>query len=260
VCNRQKVTLFLVCIAVTGLWACSQISQQNLRQNSTPYSELYNFRETKVAESLNGDSTNSSKVSSNGELSPYPPLLPFESPRVEQFYENSQKNDYKDIKLALERRNELSVDVQKIFVKYGLSEDLSNIAIIESKFDRAAASPQGALGIWQLMPSTARAYGLRVVPFFDERQDIRKSTEAVAAYLQDLFDKFGDWHLVLAAYNSGEGRILRAIETYGTSNFMKLVQLGAISSETESFVANFYAVTKAVHLIDNISLSEKERG
>lgn len=83
----------------------------------------------------------------------------------------------------------------------GLPDDIKYIAIIESALRENVTSAAGAAGLWQLMPDTAKRYGLVINDYVDERFDIQKSTTAALDYIQALYKKFGNWTLVAAAYN-----------------------------------------------------------
>jgi membrane-bound lytic murein transglycosylase D len=109
-----------------------------------------------------------------------------------------------------------------IFAKYGLPLELKYLAVIESDLNSTALSKVGARGMWQLMPGTARELGLKVSKKYDERTHVYKSTVAAALYLRDLYAQFGDWLLVLAAYNGGPGVVMKAINTSGSKNFWAL--------------------------------------
>jgi membrane-bound lytic murein transglycosylase D len=109
--------------------------------------------------------------------------------------------------------------IDGILIKHGLPKELKYLAVIESELKPAAVSWAGAVGPWQLMPATARALGLKVSKRVDERVDYYKSTHAAAKYIKDLYKEFGDWLLVIAAYNGGPGNVYSAIRKSGSRNF-----------------------------------------
>ena len=109
-----------------------------------------------------------------------------------------------------------------------------------------ALSPKGALGLWQLMPDTARRYGLVVTASRDERLDVEKSTRAAARYLRDLYQQFGSWPLALAAYNAGEQGGPKAVERAGTRDFVQLSSLRLLPQETRNYVP---AVLSAMQML-----------
>ncbi|HEX6159207.1 MAG TPA: lytic transglycosylase domain-containing protein [Thermoanaerobaculia bacterium] len=90
-----------------------------------------------------------------------------------------------------------------------MPEELVYLAMVESGFNTEAHSAQAARGIWQLVPDTARRYGLRVDDTVDERIDAEKATDAALSYLSYLYNRFGSWYLAAAAYNAGENRVGR---------------------------------------------------
>ncbi len=118
----------------------------------------------------------------------------------------------------------------------GLPASLVGVVAVESNFNPLALSPKGARGLWQLMPETARRYGLLVEPHIDERTDPVKSTFAAAAYMKDLYTQFQDWPLALAAYNAGEDRVARALQRAGARDFWTLQQQSALPDETLRYV------------------------
>ena len=129
----------------------------------------------------------------------------------------------------------------------GLPEELSWLPLIESGFKCTALSRARALGLWQFIPSTGYKFGLNRDAWIDERLDPEKSTQAAIAYLKELHDIFGDWTTVLAAYNCGEGRVLRLIRGQKVNyldNFWDLYPM--LPRETARYVPRFLAT---LHII-----------
>jgi len=132
--------------------------------------------------------------------------------------------------------------IDSVFNKYRLPIELKYMAVIESGLNADAVSPVGAAGPWQLMPRTAQILGLTVTAKKDERTHYKKSTKAAAIYLRDLYTEFGDWLLVVAAYNSGPGPVYQAMRKSGSKNFWKLqYNLPAESRDhVKKFIATHY--------------------
>jgi membrane-bound lytic murein transglycosylase D len=125
--------------------------------------------------------------------------------------------------------------------KYNLPLELKYLSVVESSLNTRAKSPSGALGLWQFMYPTAKEYGLRVTSYIDERLDPFKSTEAACKYFIKLYDLFGDWNLVLAAYNGGPGYIQRKMIATGHDNYWDLRP--HLRTETRNYVPKFIAIT-----------------
>lgn len=133
--------------------------------------------------------------------------------------------------------------------------DLKYLAIVESALEPKATSRVGAAGLWQFMPSTGRLYGLQVDDVVDERRDPLKSTEAAVVHLQDLFDKFDNWELAIAAYNSGSGRVSRAVKRARSTSYWKI--RGYLPRETANYVPAFIAASYLVRHFEDHGLEQE---
>jgi membrane-bound lytic murein transglycosylase D len=126
--------------------------------------------------------------------------------------------------------------------KAGLPEELSWLPLVESGFKVHALSRARALGLWQFIPSTGYKYGLNRDEWIDERLDVEKSTRAAIDYLRELHGMFGDWLTVLAAYNCGEGRVLKVISRQHINYFDRFWDLyHQLPYETARYVPRFLA-------------------
>ena len=126
--------------------------------------------------------------------------------------------------------------------RYNLPLELRYLAMVESALNPTAGSKAGAKGLWQFMRGTGAEYGLRVSTLVDDRFDPEKETEAACQYLQSLYERYGDWFLVLAAYNSGPGTVNKAIlRARGVKNYWAIWPY--LPAETRGYVPAFIAVT-----------------
>jgi membrane-bound lytic murein transglycosylase D len=145
-------------------------------------------------------------------------------------------------KKMLERKDVYFPLYEKYLKKYGLPDELKYLSLIESGLENKAKSNKGAGGLWQFMPYTARdGFGLRVDQYIDERYDAELATDAACRYLKQLYTTFGDWHLALAAYNTGPGNLKRAIRKCGASDFWGIY--ACLPKETRAYVPQFIAMT-----------------
>ncbi len=132
--------------------------------------------------------------------------------------------------------------------KAHLPEDLLYVAMIESGYDPLDTSYAGASGIWQFMPDGGRIYGLVEDHWIDERNDPVRATQAQMDYFADLYQRFGDWHLALAAFNAGYGAILRSVARFNTNDFWALAQYeDAMPWETSLYVPKALACAIVGH-------------
>lgn len=157
-----------------------------------------------------------------------------------------------------QRNTSTFTTVKKILVKRGIPEELIYLAIIESELKNGATSPVGAVGIWQLMPETARTFGLKVNGKTDERRHISQSSVAAANYLTSLYKQFDDWILVVAAYNCGAGTVNKAIKQSGSREFWKLQRFLPAESRNhvKHFIATHFYYENAGSMV---TLTKKER-
>jgi membrane-bound lytic murein transglycosylase D len=144
---------------------------------------------------------------------------------------------------AIERSTKYMKMIHRIFAEYGLPPNLAYLAVVESNFNPNVRSKANAVGLWQFMSYTGRYFGLTRSWWHDDRYDPEKSTVAAARYLKKLHRRFkGDWELALAAYNSGDGTVRRAIKeakSLGKSaDFWSL----RLPRETRGYVPAFFAV------------------
>ena len=131
--------------------------------------------------------------------------------------------------------------IKEEFAKAGLPMDLAYLPMIESGFNTTVSSRASAVGTWQFMRATGQNYGLKVNNYVDERRDPVKSTKAAAAYLAKLYKQFDSWHLAVAAYNAGEGKITRAMKQSDSEDFWEIAQSQYIHSETKLYVPQLIA-------------------
>jgi membrane-bound lytic murein transglycosylase D len=129
--------------------------------------------------------------------------------------------------------------MDSVFCVYDLPVELKYLAVVESELNPRAISRVGAVGPWQFMPGTAKDLGLKISRKYDERTNFKKSTKAAALYLRDLYSAYGDWLLVLAAYNCGPVPVNAAIRKSGSRNFWRLQSY--LPAETRGHVKKFIA-------------------
>ncbi len=134
----------------------------------------------------------------------------------------------------------------EVLVKHKLPLELRYLPVIESALNATAVSRVGAAGLWQFMLGTGRMYGLEVNSLVDERLDPHKSTHAAAEFLKDLYEIYGDWHLVIAAYNCGPGNVNKAIRRAGGKRDYWAIY-PFLPRETRGFVPIFIAANYAMH-------------
>ncbi len=132
--------------------------------------------------------------------------------------------------------------MKKVLRDNKLPEDLFYIALIESGFSSSARSTASAVGYWQFIRGTGKRYKLDINTMVDERRDPVLATQAAAEYFKDLFRLFNSWYLSMAAYNVGEGRVLKVVKKYKTHDFWELSRnKNALPKETDNYVPKYIA-------------------
>jgi len=157
-----------------------------------------------------------------------------------RFFNTSIRDRFEQWLLRFNRYRPL---VETIFAEFNLPSDLVNLSLVESGFNPYAYSRAKATGPWQFMKGTGQLYGLRIDHYVDERRDPIKSTVAAARYLRDLYDLFGAWPLAMAAYNAGEGKVLRALQKAQAESFSDISRTRLIRPETKQYVPRIMAAT-----------------
>lgn len=161
------------------------------------------------------------------------------NPKAVSFVQDYFDNEYERLTKMKDWARPFFDKINDIFTRYELPVGLKYLAVIESDLKTSATSRVGAAGPWQFMAGTARELGLKVNNKVDERRDFNKSTVAAAKYLNDLYDLYKDWLLVIAAYNGGPGVVNTAIRKSGSKNFWDLQYY--LPAESRNHVKKFIA-------------------
>lgn len=170
--------------------------------------------------------------------------------RQEQWY--STRPDY--IQRMTERSSRYLYHVVEEIERRGMPMELALLPFIESAFNPMAVSSAKAAGMWQFMPATGTYFDLTQNMFRDDRRDILASTQAALDYLEKLHRMFGDWHLALAAYNWGEGNVLRAIKRNQNAGLGTSYTELTMPTETRMYVPKLQAVKNIVASPDAFSV------
>ncbi len=171
--------------------------------------------------------------------------VPVDDPRVVERFEKEMLvslGSRHQVILWLKRTTRYFPHLEQVLAENDLPSDIKYLAIAESALRMHAGSRKGAMGVWQLMPQTARKYGLTVNANIDERRNFYLSTTAAVAYLKDLYNRFGSWSLSLAAYNMGEEGLEAEILEQGVTDYYRLY----LPLETQRFVLRILAIKQIV--------------
>lgn len=170
---------------------------------------------------------------------PYKMEMPY-NPIVQKFIDRYTEELRNKVSYMLGAGNYYIPIFEAALDAYGLPLELKYLPVVESGLDPTAISHAGAAGLWQFMITTARRYDLKINSLVDERMDPYKASWAAAKYLKDLYDIYGDWNLVLAAYNAGPQQVSKAIRrTGGERDYWKIYPY--LPNETRGYVPAFIA-------------------
>ena len=175
-------------------------------------------------------------------------------PRIEKFihYWTATPEGRRIFKGWLKRSGKYRYEVDKALASRHLPADLAALVFVESGFSPTAHSKAGASGLWQLMPKTARDYGLVVEKNYDERRSVSKSSEAAVDHLASLYAKLGSWELVLAAYDMGARALYKKMEKLEAVDFWTLSETeGALPKETLKYVPQILAFAVVLKNLDH---------
>lgn len=245
----------LICLSVLGSACASRQSAEGIRCASVEELPVVDIDdgialsavEQRAFQSTGQLDSNLSQQAQRDVLAQFKHFIHRARPTMARFSQRSQ------IYLAYAR---------KVFRDKGLPEELAYLAIVESGYNSKAVSGAGATGAWQFMPYTGMKYGLHQDWWMDERLDPYKSTEAAADYLAKLYGEFNNWHLAIAAYNAGEGKIGRALGGTGAQDFTGLTarnhmldDKAQLKEETKQYVPRFLAVCKIMRNLEPLGFA-----
>lgn len=263
--NKLKYTLIISAFSLISLPVAAQVDNYTIDEDEIPYGLLEEADESDANSYI--DKTYLSPLDEDVELDDVNPFFPDEyfierlkaipGPEEFQVY-NGIVRSYIDryatrlrrsVSNMLGRYNLYANLFDDVLYRYDIPEILNYLPVIESAINPTAKSHAGASGLWQFMPSTGKSYGLDINSWVDERNDPYRSTEAAAKYLRNLYDTYGNWCLVLAAYNCGPGNVNRAIARAGGSEDYWTIY-PYLPKETRGYVPAFIA---AAYIMNNYS-------
>lgn len=242
-----RLVVFLSVISLFGASASAQSAGDSSSRGREPFSAYDQALAAAADNALTGLTTNRREPAEKSPGTKAPERYKLsEEEQIQGFATRYWNGRVEDLQAAVLRIRGLRSTVEPILLAEGLPVHLAAVILVESAGRPTALSPRSARGLWQFIPATARRYGLNVDSARDERIDTEKATRAAARYLRDLYERFGDWPLALAAYNAGEQAVETAIRKAGAADFWVLHSQKLLPAETRNYVP---AVLAAMELL-----------
>ncbi|MFM8834056.1 MAG: LysM peptidoglycan-binding domain-containing protein [Cytophagales bacterium] len=256
----MKKILFSCIVVVSGMGACAQEIMFNdtllAKDLVMPLDTVANFELPSDVEFIPADATPELVADRLSCLQKKIELT--YNNRVHGFIDYFTIRDRKYTRMVQRRKDLYFPIFERKLKEYGLPDELKYLSIIESGLNPRATSRARAVGLWQFMSGTGHYLGLRSDWYIDERMDPEKATDAACRYLQMLYSMFNDWHLALAAYNSGPGTVRFAIRKSGYKKTFWEV-FNHLPRETRSYVPQFIAIIYTMNYAPEHNLVEMAR-
>ena len=180
------------------------------------------------------------------------------NPQLEQIIRGYLQKRKSSLSTIMERARYFFPMFEEHLAKYNIPMELKYLAVIESALNPNAKSRVGATGLWQFMYPTGKFYNLEISSYIDERSDPYRATEAACKYLESLYKMYGDWSMVLAAYNYGPGNVSKAIRrSGGSTNYWEIRKY--LPGETAAYVPAFFATLYLFEYAKEHNLKSKEK-
>ncbi len=228
---RMVLVLFIAAIASAGADAQPATRGSRSAQGRDPFSALHDALDRSVEAALLESALPPVRGAAGSDSAVDAHLAKKMEPRAKGIPVPGSRS-----RAARARLEQLRPLLEPILREEGIPSQMVAVVLVESGGRIDALSPKGARGLWQIMPETARRYGLLVSDTIDERLNPYKSTRAAARYLRDLYERFGNWELALAAYNTGEDAVQHAVGRTSSREFASLVRAGELPLETRNYV------------------------
>lgn len=242
--NNSQSILIATIVAIGAIYfsGCAHSKKQTAEEATTD-------KKAVIVESLAVDEpaqfrvTDANLAQTNSVATEELEIIPTEiNSQVEKWITYFQGRGRPHMEKYLLRSTRYEALMKKVLRDNKLPEDLFYIALIESGFSSQAFSHASAVGYWQFIRGTGKRYKLKINQLVDERRDPVLSTQAASEYFKDLYGMFNSWYLSMAAYNVGEGRVLKATRKYRTNDFWELARhKRALPRETDDYVPKFIA-------------------